>query len=1179
MSPRRAYDSRMRARASPFVAYGLALLAAAAGVALSVALLELVDQPVYAPLVVAVAVTAVLGGARPAIATIAAAWLASLWLLVGDRGSTDLFDEDGFVRWAANLVAALAIVAGTELLRARRDRATLAAQAAEATADQMAALQDVAGTLASVATTTEIANALVTRLPAVVGARGAAVGLLVGDDLVVVDPQGGAFQVHPPGSLLPLSTQAPITRATDGEVIVVRGRRELERAFPDGAATTPGAEAVMAAPLTVRNTVAGAMTVVWDRAEALTERAEAIVRIAADLGGQALERGFLYEREVETRNALDRLLRVAPRFHTEDPADVVDAICREARRTFESDFAVLWRLRDSFLELLASDPASDALPRGLEASLPDFPRLLGAVGRLQASFVPDVQEEARGGGADLVRRLGIRSSLRVPIAISGKPELLLSLSFRTVVPEPSPSTTLVARRFADHAGLAFEQLERRRAEAEAQQRAEEARRLHEVTASLAAAATTADVCRICLEHSLAASGARAGLVALRSTGGLGTEVAADHGLAPDELPAWRGLAEHLMAAPTEEQAEALRLVTGGEASALGEAHALEVGALAVLGLEPTPEVAGRLVLRFDTVPELDEETTRWLESVVSQCAQALERTRLLDEERRQRRRAEVLQRMTTRLSSALSLADVAEVAVDEAGRAADAAGGALAVTRPGRQLLSTIAWQGYSSEAVEPWLEIPLDDASPGTEAILRRRPIVIETRRALRRAFPDLAGSLLATGHESFLFVPLVVGHEAKGVLVLSWTDSRRLPADQLALVQALAAQAAQAIDRASHFEWERSVAETLQRSVLPGSLPEADGVVLAARYLPGTAGLDVGGDWFDAIQLPDEKLGLVVGDVVGKGVSAASNMAQLRNALRAFSLDRLKPSSALARLNRLAHEVLEDPFATVAYAVLDPDAGTCRIASAGHPPAVVAYADGRVEFLEGAQGLPLGADPETSYTHEVVKLPTGAVLVLYTDGLVERRDRPIDDGLQLLREALGDAPTDLEELVDHVLDRLVGSAERADDIAILAVQLLPVAPRPFHLATPVTPQAAKQARHALRSWLTGTPLEAREAEDVVLSVWEACANAVEHGGRGGATRVVVEAEIVDDVVRVRVEDDGRWSPGERERGHGLKLMGSLMSSASVTRTGRGTKVTLERRTGAGQHEPAAGFVLDREW
>jgi serine phosphatase RsbU (regulator of sigma subunit)/anti-sigma regulatory factor (Ser/Thr protein kinase) len=516
--------------------------------------------------------------------------------------------------------------------------------------------------------------------------------------------------------------------------------------------------------------------------------------------------------------------------------------------------------------------------------------------------------------------------------------------------------------------------------------------------------------------------------------------------------------------------------------------------------------------------------------------------------------------MSTRLSNALSRADVAEIVLDETGRGVGADGGALAVMTD-RQILKTIAWRGYADEVVESWLELPVDVRAPSTRALRRRAAAHYETLEELRREFPDVAEGLARTGHTSFLFVPLVAGRDAKGLLALSWAERQPLTADQRGLLETLASQAAQAIDRAEHFEWERTVAETLQRSVLPASLPTVKSVDLAARYLPGTAELEVGGDWFDAIPLTGDRLGLVVGDVVGKGVAAAANMAQLRNALRAFALDRLKPSSAIARLNRLANESLETPFATVVYAIVDPQSGICRFTSAGHPPPVVAYPDGRVEFMDGARSLPLGAATDTHYRQEVVELPAGTLLLLYTDGLVERRDRPLDLGLELLLDSVREAPRDPEGLVEHVLDRLVGEGERGDDIALMAARLLPVAPRPLHLSLPLEMESLRVARDSLRAWLDGVPLAESAAHDVVLAAWEACANAVEHGGLGGGTTLVLDGQIAKTKLRLRVEDDGLWrEPTDRpDRGLGLKLMRSLVPSVDVSTAGTGTTVILE--------------------
>jgi anti-sigma regulatory factor (Ser/Thr protein kinase) len=412
------------------------------------------------------------------------------------------------------------------------------------------------------------------------------------------------------------------------------------------------------------------------------------------------------------------------------------------------------------------------------------------------------------------------------------------------------------------------------------------------------------------------------------------------------------------------------------------------------------------------------------------------------------------------------------------------------------------------------------------------------------------------------WMTLPLVTRGGARGALHLSLRSPREVTEEERAWLGSMVAQCGLALERASQFEAEQTIAETLQRSVLPSSLPRVEGVELAARYLPGSAQLDVGGDWFDALQLPEGKLGLVVGDVVGKGVQAAASMAQLRNAIRAFSVDRLKPSSVLVRLNRLADEVLDTSFATVAYLALEPQTGICRLSSAGHPPPAVAYADGRVELIEGARGLPLGTGIRTTYRLETFELPAGSVIVLYTDGLIERRGRSIDEGLDSLRTALASAPKDPDRLLEHILEHVVGEEERADDIALLAARILPVAPRPLDLRLRADLGSMTLVRDAMRTWLSGLELERSDAEDVVLATWEACANAIEHAVEPIERIVVVNAEVEDSLIRITVGDTGRWAPpSERDdRGLGLHLMDSLVTSAVVKKSPTGTTVTLEK-------------------
>jgi serine phosphatase RsbU (regulator of sigma subunit)/anti-sigma regulatory factor (Ser/Thr protein kinase) len=553
----------------------------------------------------------------------------------------------------------------------------------------------------------------------------------------------------------------------------------------------------------------------------------------------------------------------------------------------------------------------------------------------------------------------------------------------------------------------------------------------------------------------------------------------------------------------------------------------------------------------------------WLLTMVTQCSQAVERSGLYEEEQALRRRAERLQSMTASLSNALTTADVARVFVDEVGEAVDADDVGLAAIGDEGHTAEVLAWFGEHEEEIAPLLGCRrADSGTPTTWTIRARRSALFESGVTLVREFPAVRDEVARSSQETFFFVPLVAARRTNAVLLVTWREHHRLSADDRSFVEVLAAQAAQALDRARLFESEQTIAETLQRSVLPVALPRVEGVQLAARYLPGSAELDVGGDWFDALTLPGGRVGLVVGDVVGKGVQAAASMAQLRNAIRAFSVEPLRPSSALARLNRLAEEALDTTFATLVYLVLDPQAGVCRMSSAGHPPPVVAYADGRVELLEGGRGLPLGTGIESKYRQETVKLPAGSTLVLYTDGLVERRGRSIDEGLADLRAAVATAPRDPDRLLEHVLDRLVGSSERGDDIALLAARLLVVAPRELDLRVPAEPGAMDMIRDAMRTWLGGAPIGRADAEDVVLATWEACANAIEHAVEPTDRTLTLRASLKDSRIRIVVRDTGTWAPHSTrpDRGLGLRLMRGLSSSVDIVQSGEGTTVTVEK-------------------
>ena len=231
-------------------------------------------------------------------------------------------------------------------------------------------------------------------------------------------------------------------------------------------------------------------------------------------------------------------------------------------------------------------------------------------------------------------------------------------------------------------------------------------------------------------------------------------------------------------------------------------------------------------------------------------------------------------------------------------------------------------------------------------------------------------------------------------------------------------------------------SNAELLQRALLPSGLPKIDGYELAVCYRPSSKGDHAGGDWYDAFPIGNGRFGIVIGDIGGKGIAAAASMGQLRNAIRAYALDALDASSVIANLRRLADTLDEDLYATVIFALLEPASGALAVASAGHLPPLLHDGEGRAEFLDFTQSPPLGTGPGDPPEEATVMLDRGAALVLYTDGLVERRDEPIDDGLQELREAAS-VPGDAEAIVAAAMT--LTQADGDDDVAVLTLRRLP--------------------------------------------------------------------------------------------------------------------------------------------
>jgi PAS domain S-box-containing protein len=305
--------------------------------------------------------------------------------------------------------------------------------------------------------------------------------------------------------------------------------------------------------------------------------------------------------------------------------------------------------------------------------------------------------------------------------------------------------------------------------------------------------------------------------------------------------------------------------------------------------------------------------------------------------------------------------------------------------------------------------------------------------------AAPEMSEIVASVDPHSALATPLLAGQRTLGVMVMGRGHDRpRFASSDVEVVEEIARRLAVGLANTDTFAREHAIAETLQRSVLPDTLPQIPGLDLAVRYLPATEGADVGGDWYDAFSLPDGRVALVTGDVAGHSISSASIMGQARSMLRAYAIDNPQPSHVLRRTNTALTRLLPNALTSVVYAVLDPATGDLSYANAGHPPPLAITGAGQAEYLDDTAGTMLGACPGTRFTTRRRRLPPGAGLLCYTDGLIEDRRRDITEGLAALAQAVGRAaPASAEQMCVTAQSALLGTAERADDVCLLAARL----------------------------------------------------------------------------------------------------------------------------------------------
>ena len=522
-------------------------------------------------------------------------------------------------------------------------------------------------------------------------------------------------------------------------------------------------------------------------------------------------------------------------------------------------------------------------------------------------------------------------------------------------------------------------------------------------------------------------------------------------------------------------------------------------------------------------------------------------------------RLEDLQRVTDAALAYLNLEDLMAVLLERVVEILRVDTSAVLLLEDEGRTLAARAAKGLEEE-VERGFRLPVGRGFAGRVAATRQ-PVVI----------PDLDNSsvqvvnplLREKGIRSLLGVPLVVEGSLIGVLHVGSLTPREFRDRDVELLQLVGDRVALEIER-SRLQVQDRVAQTLQRSLLPRTLPRLPGLRMAARYLPAARESAVGGDWYDVIELGHRRIGLSIGDVAGHGMAAATFMGELRSAARAYALDGIGPGELLQKLARFAEEE-RSRMATMIYGVLNLDTWSLGFARAGHPYPLLLRADGTTTFLTETSGPPLGTTSRPEHTEQEIALEAGQTILFYTDGLIERRGERLSEGEAALERALAASPEEPEARCSAVIKQLTADREMGDDIAVLLVQAVGLEER-LRATVPARADELAGARHLLRRWVAANGGTDDDCAAFAIAATEACANAIEHAYGPVEAEIEIGAGLDGDVAVVTVRDEGSWrEPRGENRGRGIPVMREFMDEVEIDRTEGGTVVELRRRIGSG--------------
>ncbi|WP_406131915.1 SpoIIE family protein phosphatase [Streptomyces anthocyanicus] len=527
-----------------------------------------------------------------------------------------------------------------------------------------------------------------------------------------------------------------------------------------------------------------------------------------------------------------------------------------------------------------------------------------------------------------------------------------------------------------------------------------------------------------------------------------------------------------------------------------------------------------------------------------------------------------VQRLAAALATAGTVRDVSQAVVAALRRPLRADRIALAELENDRLVVTVL-----DPPDPESWPELwRLEWRTEWPDAPVRAMPTLAAALREGRaRIWPagtgDLEPALADVGPGGLAVLPLPAGGRMAGACLIGWDTPHDFGPDERALLTASAGLAGQALMRAHAFDAEHELVGMLQRQLLPRRLPKLPGAVAVARYLPSTAGLELGGDWYDVIPLPDHHVALVIGDVQGHSAGAATLMGQMRTALRAYAVEGHPPDVVVSHANRLLTGMETDLFATCVYVDLDMEEGSAWCVRAGHLPPVLRHPDGSTEIAEVEGGPPLGVVTQADFPMSPLRLRPGTLIALTTDGLVETPESDIDEGMDRFAHALAVSAPDHLGLV---ADALLGNARRNDDVALLLVRYDGMALRPLRESWSVwrLPEAVRHARRfarrTLRTW--GVPDD--DIDGVLLIVSELVTNALVHTDG----KVRLDLTLIGGRLRVAVADASPRTPvkptsigWEATGGRGILLVEAMSATWGTLPVSGGKQVWSEIPVGGG--------------